>query len=84
MVGVELVLLRHHLLEAELDRVRVAPRREAGPVRDAEEVGVDRDGRLAVGGVEDDVRRFPADAGQRLQLLAGARHLAAEFFDQFP
>ena len=35
------------------------------------------------GDVEDDVRRLAADAGQRLQLLAGARHRAAEFLDQF-
>ena len=42
-------------------------RREARAVGDAEEMGVDRDGRLAEGRVEDDVGRLAADPGQRFQ-----------------
>ena len=38
---------------------------------------VDREGLLAEGGVEHHVGGLAADAGERLQFLAGARHCAA-------
>ena len=46
VVGVEQVLLRHHLEQPHLDLERRLARREAGAVGDAEDMRVDRDGRL--------------------------------------
>ena len=74
--------LRHDLLELRFDLVDRLARREAGAVADAEDVRVDREGLLAERGVEHDVGGLAADAGQRLQLLAGARDLAAMPVDQ--
>ena len=73
MVRVAAEGLRDDLLELGLDLVDRLAGREAGAVADAEDVGVDREGLLAEGGVEHDVGGLAADAGQRLQLFAGAR-----------
>ena len=51
--------------------------REAGAVGDPEDMGVDRDGRLAERDVEHDIRGLAPDARQSLERLALARHLAA-------
>ena len=81
-MAVVLVALRHHAIEGELDIERRLAGGEPGAVRHAEDVGVDGDGRLAEGDVEHDIRGFAADAGQRLERLAGVRHLAAELGDE--
>ena len=82
MVRVQAVFLGHALQQFQLDLERVLARRQAGAVADAEDVGVDGDGRLAEGHVHHHVGGLAADAGQRLQLLVGVRHLAAVALDQ--
>ena len=69
-------------MQLQLDLERVLAGREPGAVADAEDVGVDRDGRLAEGDVEHHVGGLAADAGQRLQRLARVRHLAAMLGDR--
>ena len=77
-------LLGHDLDEAVLDFAHVAPGREPGAVRDAEDVRVDGDRRLAEGGVHHDVCGLAADAGQRLERRALARHFAAVPLEDHP
>jgi hypothetical protein len=67
-----------------LDGAHVLARRQAGAVGDAEDMRVDRHGRLAERGVEHDVGRLAAHAGQRFQRFAVVRHLASMVFDQQP
>lgn len=55
---------------------------DAGPVAEAENMGVDGDGRVAKGGIQDDIGRFSADTGQRLQCGTIIRDLAGVHFDQ--
>jgi hypothetical protein len=74
--------LGHDLFELGFDLIDVLARREAGAVADAEHMGVDRERLLAERGVEDHVGGLAADAGKRLQLLAGARDFPAEAVDQ--
>ncbi|GAA3891532.1 hypothetical protein GCM10022276_08330 [Sphingomonas limnosediminicola] len=74
--------LRNDLLELGLYLIRCLTRREAGAVADAEDMRVDGERLLAEGGVEHDVRGLTANTGQRLQLLAGPRHLAIVLIDQ--
>ena len=52
VVGVAAPALGHHLLEAQLDRVRCLRGCEAGAVGDPEDVGIDGDGALAEGLVQ--------------------------------
>ena len=73
---------RHALEQLQLHLQRVAPRRQAGAVAHAEDVGVHRHRRLAEGHVEHHVGRFAAHAGQLLQRLARMRHLAAMLAQQ--
>ena len=47
MMRVQFVVRRHHLLELLLDLEWIFSRRQAGAIADAENMGVDRDGRLA-------------------------------------
>ncbi len=82
MVRVTAEGLRDDLLELRFDLSDRLARREAGAVADAEDVRVDREGLLAEGGVEHDIGGLAADAGQLLELLAGARDLAAVLVDQ--
>ena len=78
MVRVELEFVRREFRSSRcLDLGHVLAWREAGAVGDAEDVRVDRDHRLAEGGVEHDVGGLASDARQRLERLAVARHLAA-------
>ena len=79
---VRLQFVRHDALELLLDPQRRLARRQAGAVADAEDMGVDRDGRLAEGDVHHHIGGLAADAGQRLQRLAVARHLAAMLVDE--
>ena len=82
MVRIAAEGLRNDLLEPGLDFVDRLARREAGPVADAEDMGVDSEGLLAESGVEDDVGSLPADAGKFLEKFPGLRHLAAMLVDQ--
>ena len=84
MMGVGLVLGRRPLFERELDRKRGLAGGEAGSVGDPEDVGVDRDGRLAKGDVHDHARGLAPDPGQRFERLALARHRTRVAFDQDP
>ena len=67
------VLGRHDLEQMILDVAHVLAGREARAIRDAEDVGVDRDRRLPERRVQDDVRRLAADAGQRFERFARLR-----------
>ena len=69
--------LRHDLFQLRFDLVDVFAGREAGAVADSENVSIDRERLLAERGVEDDIGGLAANAGQRLQLLARARDVAA-------
>ena len=82
VMGVQHEFGRDHLLEPEFDLERSIAGREPGAVADAKHVGIDRHGVLAKGHVEHDIGGLAAGAGQRLDLGAGARHLATEFGDQ--
>jgi hypothetical protein len=74
--------LRDDPVEPGLDLVRSLARRQAGPIAHPEHVRVDRKRLFSEGRVEHDVRRLAPDAGQRLQLLAGARDFTAILIDQ--
>src|SRR5262249_32780269 len=75
-------LRRDDLLEPKLDLERRLARRKTGAIADAEDMRIDRHRMLAIGHVEHAVRRLAAGARQRLNLGAGARHLAAELGQQ--
>src|SRR5712692_5213164 len=55
--------LGNELEELVLDLPHVLARREAGAVGDSKDMRVHRNGRMAEGGVEDHIGRFPADSG---------------------
>jgi len=82
VVGVAAEGLRHDPLELGLDLIDILAGGKAGAVADPEDMGVDREGLLAECGVEDDIGGLAADPGKFLEQLPGARHLAAEAFDQ--
>jgi len=73
---------RHDLFQPVLDRARILARRQAGAVRDAEDMRVDGDGLVAEGDVEHDIRGLAPDAGQFFERFAIVRHKAAVFFEQ--
>ena len=68
--------------EALLDLFGRLAGRQAEPVADAEDVRVDRHGRLAEGHVEHDIGGLAPDARQLDQKVAVIRHLAAMVADQ--
>ena len=82
MVGVAFVLRRNHLLQLHLNFERILAGGQPGAVADAENMGVDRDGRLAEGDVQNYIGGLASDAGQCLQRLARTRHLPAVLSDQ--
>ena len=65
-----------------LDLFRRLAGRQAEPVADAEDMGVDRHRLLAEGHVEHDIGGLAPDARQLDQLVAIAGHLAAMVADQ--
>ncbi len=69
--------IRHGFHQPVLHCAHRAAGREPGAIRDAEDMRVHRDGRLAECGVEHDIRRLAPDAGQRFQGGTLARNLAA-------
>ena len=82
VVGVAAEGLRDDLFQLGFDLVDGFARSEPGAVRNTEYVRVDREGLLAKGSVENDVRCLAADARQRLQLFPSARDLTAVVADQ--
>ena len=74
--------LRHALLELGFDLLGGFATREAGAVRDAEHVGVDRESLLAERAVHHHVGGLAADAGQGDQRVAVGRDLAAVLGNQ--
>jgi hypothetical protein len=82
VVGIAAEWLGNDLFKLGFDLFGSLARRKPGPVADAEYVGVDCKRFLTKGGVEHDVCRLAADAGQGLELLAGAGHFAAKLIDQ--
>ena len=82
MVRVAHELGRRRLQQFLLDRQRRLPRRQPGTVADAEDVGVDGDGRRAEGDVAHHVGGLAPDAGQRLQRRLVVRDDTAVALDQ--
>ncbi len=82
MVGIGQQVGRDAFQQGVFDGARRGAGAEAGAVADAENVGVDRQGWLAEGDVQDDVGGFAADAGQRLEGFAGTGHLAVVVLDE--
>ena len=66
VVGVVAEPFGHEPRQALLDCAHRATRGQAQAIGDPEDVGVDGDGRLPEGGVQDDVRGLASDAGQGL------------------
>jgi len=81
-MGVAAERLRDDLLELRLDLLDGFPGSQAGAVADPVHMRVDRERLLAERGVEHDIGSLAADAGEGLQLFAGARDLAAMIVDQ--
>ena len=65
-----------------LDLVHVLAGGQTGPVRDAEDVGVDGNRGLAEGGVEHHIGRLAADAGELHQFIPAIGNLAAVVIDK--
>jgi hypothetical protein len=82
MVGVVPELGRRELFERCLDSAHVLARREAGTVRDSENMRVDGNRRLPECCVEHHVRGLAADARQALERFAIGRHLATVAIQQ--
>src|SRR6185503_14104461 len=82
VVGVAQEFRRNELEQLVFDLARILAGCEPGPVGDTKDVCVDCDRGLAESGVQDDIRRLAADAGQALQRFARSRHLAAMVRDQ--
>lgn len=77
MVGIAAEAGRYKPCQAVFDLADRAPRREPEPIGHPKDMGVDRDGRLAKGGVEDDIGGFASHSGQRLETHPVPRHLPA-------
>ena len=82
VVCVEPEFLRHNLQKLFFNFCGGLAFGKARAVADAEDVRVDRNGRLAEGDVENDVGGFAPDARERHQRFEVARDLAAVFFLQ--
>jgi len=84
VVGMALVFGRHDLLELAFHFERCFSDRKPGTVSDPKDVGVDRNGRLAKGDIENHIRRFAADPGQRFKRLPSARNRSAVLVHELP
>ncbi len=62
MVGVMPEAFRHKPRQTLFDGPHRAPRGQAQTIGDPKDVGIDGDGRLPEGGVQDDVRGLASDA----------------------
>ena len=81
VMGVLLELVGDEFLQRRFDRAHVLAGRESGAIRDAKDMRIDGDGRMAERRVQDHVRRLAADARQRFERLAIVRHFAAVLVD---
>ena len=68
--------LRDDLFKLRFDLVYVLARSKARPVADAEDMGVNGKCFLAERCVQDNIGSLPANAGERLKLIARPRNLA--------
>lgn len=82
VMGVLFEFIGHEFKQSFFYLIDVFAGRDRGAVRDPEDMGVHRDGRLAKGGIQDHIGRLAADAGQALQRLARSRHPAVVPFQQ--
>ena len=71
-----LELRRHDAQQGGLHRLGRLPRRQARPVGDAKDMGVDRDRRLAEGLVQHDIGGLAPDTREGLQRVSRMGHLA--------
>ena len=69
--------LRDDLFKLRFDLVYALARSEAGPVADAEDMGVNGKCFLAERCVQDNIGSLPANAGERLKLIARPRDFAS-------
>ena len=74
--------LGYDLLELGFDLVHILARREARAVAHTEDMGVDREGLLAKGGVKNDVGGLAAYARELLQFFPRAWNFASVIPDQ--
>ena len=84
VVGIQLVLVGHVPEQRFLNGEYVLAGRESRAIPDAEDMGVDGDGRMPKGGVENNVGGFPPDAWQGLKRFPVIRHCAAMPLHQQP
>src|SRR5690606_28556447 len=82
VMRLEQVIARDPPEQDPLHRRRRFPGRHAAAVRNAENVGIDRDGRLAECDVEDHVGGLAADTRQGFERLAVTGYFAAMALDQ--
>jgi len=82
MMGVPPLLPRHDRGNVRLDLSGRRPLRQPQTVRHAKNVRIDRERSFFECNRHHDVCRLPADAVERFQIVALARHLAAETLDQ--
>ena len=76
-MGMELAFRGDDLLQPVLDRPGRRSRRQAGAVADAEDMGVDGQGRVGEGDVQHHIGGLAADPRQGLEDVAVDRHRAA-------
>lgn len=82
MVGTGQITFGNDPKECLLDRMGCRTRRESRPVRHAEDVRIDRDGRCAIEGIQNDIGAFAPDAGQLLQIFAAGWNASIESFQE--
>ena len=76
------VCLRNDGKKFRFNSKRRVSRGQSGSVGDAKNMRIDRNGRLAKGLVEHDIRGLAADARQRFKTLAILRDSSVEPFEQ--
>ena len=74
--------LRDDLFKLRFDLVYVLARSKARPVADAEYMGVNGKCFLAERCVQDNIGSLPANAGERLKLIARPRNLAVMLIEE--
>ena len=76
------VALRHYLHQFNLDLERRLADGKAGAIADAENVGIDGDGRFAESDVKHHIGGLAADTRQGFERIAVVRNLTAVFGDE--
>ena len=77
MVGFVAEAGRHKPCQAVLNLADRAPGREPQSIGNPKDVGIDRDSRFAIGGVENDISGFASDPRQGLETGPVPRYLSA-------